>query len=72
LVIHSEDKLLLNKHLPITKQIVLDLKGVSERSAIEQSHALMKFMYYLTMSVNYSMIVNAWGIFETLFSSSQS
>jgi len=50
------------------EQIVNDLGASPNRSVLEQSHALLKLMYYLTMSVQYPIIVNAWGIFETLFS----
>ena len=68
LVIYNEDKLVLGRHVPIAKQIVFDLKAQPKRSVLEQSHALLKLMYYLTMSVQYPIIVNAWGIFERLFS----
>jgi len=68
LVVCNENKLVLSPHVPIVKQIVNDLGASPNRSVLEQSHALLKLMYYLTMSVQYPIIVNAWGIFETLFS----
>jgi len=68
LVIADENKVFLNRHLPITKQIVADLKRQPESSVLQPTHALMKLMYYLTMTVQYPMLVNAWGIFEKLFS----
>jgi hypothetical protein len=68
LVVADEDKVFLNRQLPITKQIVSNLKKQPESAVLEQTHALLKLMYYLTMTIRYPILVNAWGIFETLFS----
>ena len=68
LVMLDQNKVLLNRHLPITKKIVEDLKGSEGRSVIDQSYPLLKLMYFLTMTVDYPMVVNAWEVFERLFS----
>ncbi|MGA2308045.1 MAG: DUF6602 domain-containing protein [Candidatus Bathyarchaeia archaeon] len=68
LVMFDQNKAFLNGNLPITKRIVADLKQTEGRSAVDQSYPLLKLMYFLTLSVEYPMVVNAWGVFENLFS----
>lgn len=68
LVIFRKNWTVLNSHLPIAKQISSDLKKPEGRPALEQIYPLTKLMYYLTLSIEYPIMVNAWGIFETLFS----
>jgi hypothetical protein len=69
LLILSENKLFLNKHLPVTKRVVRDL-GLSEAfSVIEQKYPFLKLMYYVTLSIRYPFMANAWTLFENLFNS---
>ena len=68
LVILSENKVFLNKHLPITKKVANDLGHSEVVSALEQKYPFLMLMYYVTLSIRYPFMANAWALFEKLFS----